>query len=704
MALSHSLVGLFSVFFGWHSPNLQNAVLCFTSITETAAQHCLALGQTKKSPEYTKRLALHRALEIYWNVGSNAQVISTTDILFKNKFSTAEDFWKRASSESASSKDEAALKDYEAAHLLDPAKSSYACDLVDEYVFLEHYDAAQKLADEVLKTDAKASVCWRGRGRAFYKNENYKAALTDYNAALSLQKTNANWWRERAYVQDELGNKQASIADYSEAIKLEPEDAATYGYRADAYDFLGKSDEALADYRKAVKLDPSAFNYSAEADFFVANDRLDEAAPVIERALKLDAKSAYAFMVAGRLAHKQKHYDDAIKKFKTAINLQPNQNRAKYYLAQTLNEQNKKQAALKILDGLLPIWKNSTELRDMIGVIQTDLEHYGEAEKALTSALAIDPNYFDALLDRALVRIRQEKWGEAREDATKAIALQPKYSAPFVRRAYAYWKLGDERDAKADYDQAVLNNPKSHLALEERGDFLRLTNHLDEAEKDAQASLALGEPSADTYTLLGRVAEALQKYSVAEENYGKAIVENPNDPWLIENRAWARIYGQKYVEAYADCNNMMKALINRPEPYYCRAEVNVGLAENKKALTDYEMALKLSKEYWPALYGRARIYTNLNRNNDAIVDFTKLIKLDYRKSESYFFRGTANENAGNTKQALLDYQEALKIADTSWAPLASSRLRQLQSKAGAGSKLDSRELPQFHVRGLSHIN
>ena len=79
-----------------------------------------------------------------------------------------------------------------------------------------------------------------------------------------------------------------------------------------------------------------------------------------------------------------------------------------------------------------------------------DREHYAEAERHFTDALAINPDSDAALCMRASARIMLDKWQEALEDMYLAIKINDRYPSYYDLRAEILEHLGRDSEASAD--------------------------------------------------------------------------------------------------------------------------------------------------------------------------------------------------------------------------------------------------------------
>ena len=76
-----------------------------------------------------------------------------------------------------------------------------------------------------------------------------------------------------------------------------------------------------------------------------------------------------------------------------------------------------------------------------------------------------------------------------------------------------------------------------------------------------------------------------------------------------------------------------------------------ALEAEKRAISDYSMAIKLSPRDAMAHLNRGSTYYSIGRDNDAIRDLTKAIKLDPKEADAYYWRALVYRRMGKAKKA-----------------------------------------------------
>jgi tetratricopeptide (TPR) repeat protein len=87
----------------------------------------------------------------------------------------------------------------------------------------------------------------------------FGSALACYNEGLGYFPTNPELKRGRAVVFLQLKHNTEAIKDYSDVITADPKDPSNYNHRARAYMFMEQYDLAIKDYSSAIRLEQPIF-------------------------------------------------------------------------------------------------------------------------------------------------------------------------------------------------------------------------------------------------------------------------------------------------------------------------------------------------------------------------------------------------------------------------------------------------------------
>ncbi|HEY2883337.1 MAG TPA: tetratricopeptide repeat protein, partial [Pirellulales bacterium] len=120
----------------------------------------------------------------------------------------------------------------------------------DEKAALKDFEAAVTFDPNYWRALHNRAVSRAGLGDA-------KGALADFDSVIRMNAGYANAWFNRGELKYAKGDFQQALDDYNQAIQLQPGDAGFYESRGHAQYRLGRLREALTDYNRAAQLDPN---------------------------------------------------------------------------------------------------------------------------------------------------------------------------------------------------------------------------------------------------------------------------------------------------------------------------------------------------------------------------------------------------------------------------------------------------------------
>lgn len=94
------------------------------------------------------------------------------------------------------------------------------------------------------------------QGKIHYNNGRYEKAIEQFNHAIALDSSDANYFLQRGFCKGLLGEYESSIADFTRAFQLDPSNKFALVSRGSAKSKLGLFQEAIEDFNLAIALDP----------------------------------------------------------------------------------------------------------------------------------------------------------------------------------------------------------------------------------------------------------------------------------------------------------------------------------------------------------------------------------------------------------------------------------------------------------------
>ena len=419
-------------------------------------------------------------------------------------------------------------------------------------------------------------------GAALASQGLWSQALDEYDRAIGLKPDFAEAYNNRGAAHRALDNLEAAVADFTEATRLKDDLAVAHVNVASVLLDLGRTEEAVRHLERAFSLPLSEGEVAAAYyNFGRAHAALGDRAAAIEalsEAIDLDSENADAFYIRGQIY--------------VALGMAPS--------------------------GL----RDAQQCRPGLACQRADSD-FG-------SAVRVNPDFVDAYVARANLRLIRGATSPAIRDYDEAIWREPDNPEYYQRRGMAYVRLGRKSEAVADFEHAIRLDPARASAYRARG----------------SAYVELGQPE------------------LAVPSFDEAVRLDPQDPGAYYGRAQARASLGQAEEALADFDAAIRLFADDPEAYKGRGKAHVELGALESAVADFGSAIRLAPRDPEPLRLRAAAYIELGRLDDAIADLDGAIRMDSGDATSINARGLAYLELGEPEKAVKDFAAAIAAERT----------------------------------------
>ena len=272
----------------------------------------------------------------------------------------------------------------------------------------------------------------------------------------------------------------------------------------------------------------------------------------------------------------------------------------------------------------------------------------GELDKAhaeFTRALEIAPDA-QTYYNRGVVQSARGLHAEAVLDYNEALRRDAKHAEAHFNRGVAYGQLGRTADAIEDLNEAIRLVPTDAKAYLFRGTLLLSGNELDRAHADFTQALALDPKCSEAYTNRGHVACLKQQYDAALRDLDEAIRLAPQNALAYNHRG--NTYSKKWLAL-------------RAPRYLLRTGADGHVELARKALKDFDEAVRLDPQDAQAYNNRGAVYAELGDYPQAIADFSSAIALQPSFVPAYLNRGHSYHEIGDATNARANYHEAIRL-------------------------------------------
>jgi tetratricopeptide (TPR) repeat protein len=183
---------------------------------------------------------------------------------------------------------------------------------------------------------------------------------------------------------------------------------------------------------------------------------------------------------------------------------------------------------------------------------------YPQALDDFGSALALQPQYEDALAGRGETYRLMERFGEAVADFSRAIELDSEDTWAIGQRAQAYLGMEHFEEAVADFSRAIELEQDNTWAIAWRGETYRLMEHFEEAVADFSRAIELDSEDAWSLGLRGETYLLMDLCGEAVADFSRAIELDPEDAWAIAWRGVTYRRMELAEQALADFNRAIE--------------------------------------------------------------------------------------------------------------------------------------------------
>ncbi len=269
--------------------------------------------------------------------------------------------------------------------------------------------------------------------------------------------------------------------------------------------------------------------------------------------------------------------------------------------------------------------------------------------------IELKPDQFDAIFSRALLLFSQEKWALAQRDFIKLLNL------PVGETTSIYFRE-DRFSAGINQVFTTQGTDKSFLF-----NYIGLTQlelkEFDKALTNFDSAIYYNQNDADYIVNAGKCYEALHRIEEAKFAYQKALFINPNHNVAQHNLSVINRMAGEDEDAKELLDEIISKDPNLPFPYAERAFHEMKKGEYKRALKDYNEALRLSPDeahYW---LDRGTVKEKLKNWQGAFDDYTMAIQLDEKLERAWLSRANLLYKRGEYQEAIKDYDIAILVFD-----------------------------------------
>ncbi len=219
-----------------------------------------------------------------------------------------------------------------------------------------------------------------------------------------------------------------------------------------------KAQASLAEYTEGAKYrTPTAYELEVVASDYVLLNDYPDAAKWYAKAVEWDPGNFEARYYLGRAKYAENLFEDAIEAFSACLKLDSRSVKAKDNLGLSLEALGRTEEAEAAYRTAIA-WQAETQVKDAgpyvnLGALLASTGHPSEAVPRLLEAIQIDPSGVNGHRELGKAYAHLEQFEKARRELERAVELAPRVAAPHYLLAQTYRKLGLVDKAQAETDR-----------------------------------------------------------------------------------------------------------------------------------------------------------------------------------------------------------------------------------------------------------
>jgi tetratricopeptide (TPR) repeat protein len=263
------------------------------------------------------------------------------------------------------------------------------------------------------------------------------------------------------------------------------------------------------------------------------------------------------------------------------------------------------------------------------------------AQRALTKAIELNPNYLQARLVLADLHLKAREPDLAEKQSDAVLALAPKNPQALLIAGNAAMAEGKKELARERFETLIAIEPENPAGYYRLGVLQRVTGDIESARENLEKALQLNPKLMDVFTQL------VLTYAARKE----------------------------YDAALTRCDRQMEMLSASKTHTAIINDLKGGLYLVKKAPAKaeaaFQAAIKADPNYMKPYYALARIYLSRKEEDKAIVQYEQILKKNPQQAGPHMLLGTIYDMKQDFDQSEKHYRAALEI-DAGFAPAANN--------------------------------
>jgi tetratricopeptide (TPR) repeat protein len=287
--------------------------------------------------------------------------------------------------------------------------------------------------------------------------------------------------------------------------------------------------------------------------------------------------------------------------------------------------------------------------------------NYVESEQLSNEILEADQNNVRALNLLGMSLHEQGLSNKAISALEKAIEINPEYFSAHNNKAIVYYEKGFHDLALRSADQAISLRPDASDFYVIKAQILYALGQYENSIACVEKSISLDPAEPRAYSCLGAALSKLDRNAEALTNYSRAIALGLGDADTHNNRGVTLRHLGRYQEALADFDKAITISSGYAGAFINRGNVLRDLKRYEESLSAYNKALTLQTDLAEAWLGRGHTLFEFQCYDDALAAYNEALAIDPNNARAYSCLGNLLFLLGRVEEAMAHCEKALAI-------------------------------------------
>lgn len=312
-----------------------------------------------------------------------------------------------------------ALKQARAAIQLTPESPHAWVALARAQMGAGEYATMKGTIDKAFELGASSATAWYMRGCIYGAYSKRRESFDSFDQALAIEPAYINALVMRGHNKLDFGDADGARKEFEDAIQANPNCYEGYLGRA-SLSPVSENQSALKDLDRAIELCDCSETRMAKASSLMSNEQVDEALTSVNRAIELNPRSYFPYLLRGYIHATQGNLELALKDCATAESAAPNNFRIPWNRSLIYEQAGDLASAVAECNESLLLWPENHAVYLRLAFMDYD-----------------SPNWMNQILQLG-----------------KAIEIRPDDGFLYFYRGQAYEYLDKQQQAEADFAKA----------------------------------------------------------------------------------------------------------------------------------------------------------------------------------------------------------------------------------------------------------